>query len=230
MSEMINIPGRLHDVSVDGVVAGANEIYDDEQGLTQAQINEIVLGDAINVSLSASKEGANVKLTANCSGNVNIVIKRGSEVVASGNNVRTVSGTHVFNPDTHTMIDNYTAEFHIGELTKTATANVGAIFAVCGEDWTDAQGVSPDTEDTYMKTSPAGTYNVNVDKYVSVAKPGPFHVYFIVPRGMNINNATMSGFEFPLESAINSTFQGLDCKYYESSNDYPEGTLTIKIL
>ena len=219
----------------DPYVAGAEDIKDDAQGLTQAQINAIVLGDAISVSLSASKDSSStednpvVKLTASCSVNATITIKRGDEVVITANNVKTLNATHAFAPSTSTLLDTYTATFKIGELVKTVTINVGAIFVVCGENWTGAQDVSPDLEDSYMKTSPSGTYNVNVTKYISVATPGPFHVYFIIPRSMSISGATMSGFDFPLESGVNSTFQGANCKYYESSNDYPEGTLTIKI-
>lgn len=40
MSEMVNIPGRLHDVSSDHVVSGANEIYDDALNKKQSQINQ----------------------------------------------------------------------------------------------------------------------------------------------------------------------------------------------
>lgn len=229
------IPAELESAVKGGYVTEAGQIIDRGQGLTQSQINEIVLADAIDVRLTASKDSSStddnivVKLVASCSVNATITIKRGDEVVATANNVKTLNATHDFNPSTSTLLDEYTAEFQIGDLVKTATANAGIIIAICGEDWTDAQGVSPDAEDSYIKTSPAGTYNVNVSKYISVATPGPFHVYFIVPRSMNISGATMGGFEFPLESSVNSTFQGADCKYYESSNDYPSGVLTINI-
>ena len=39
MNKNINIPGRLHSVATDGQVAGANEIYDDEQQKFQQEIN-----------------------------------------------------------------------------------------------------------------------------------------------------------------------------------------------
>jgi len=235
MSTKVKIPGRLESAELNGHVTGAMDIIDDDLGLTQAQINAIVIGDAVNVSLSASKDSSStaetpvVRLTANCSVNATITIKKGSTVVATVDDARTLSATDTFVPDPETLLSVYTAEFEVGGLVKTATANVGMVFVVCGEDWNDAQDVSPDIEDTYIKTSPSGTYNVNVSKYVSVANPGPFHVYFIIPRSMSISGATMGGFNFPLQNAANSTFQGANCKYYESSNDYPTGILTIKI-
>lgn len=39
MNKNINIPGRLHSVATDGQVAGANEIYDDEQQKFQQEVN-----------------------------------------------------------------------------------------------------------------------------------------------------------------------------------------------
>lgn len=38
-NKIIDIPGRLHSVAKEGVVTGANEIFDDEKGKTQAQVN-----------------------------------------------------------------------------------------------------------------------------------------------------------------------------------------------
>ena len=45
MSEVINIPGRLHAVDTNGIVVGANEVKDDVQNKTQGTINaETLLG------------------------------------------------------------------------------------------------------------------------------------------------------------------------------------------
>lgn len=178
---------------------------------------------------SSTDENIIVKLIASCDTNATITIKRGSQTIITENNVKTLNTTHIFTPDASTQLDRYTAEFRVGSIIKTATINVGVVFVICGENWANAQSINPDVEDSYVKISPAGTYNVNVSKFISASTPGPFHVYFIVPRSMNINGATMSGFEFPLQSGVNSTFQGVDCKYYESSNDYSTGVLTIKI-
>ena len=38
--QLIPIPGRLHSLAPEGHVAGADEIYDDALGKTQAQINQ----------------------------------------------------------------------------------------------------------------------------------------------------------------------------------------------
>ena len=40
---MINIPGRLHSVATDGQVVGADEVFDDEKGKTQKEINDEIL-------------------------------------------------------------------------------------------------------------------------------------------------------------------------------------------
>lgn len=39
MASIINIPGKLHNVTIDGVLASANEIYDDKKKMHQQNIN-----------------------------------------------------------------------------------------------------------------------------------------------------------------------------------------------
>ena len=40
---MINVPGRMHSATTEGVLAGADEIMDDALGKTQAEINQDIL-------------------------------------------------------------------------------------------------------------------------------------------------------------------------------------------
>lgn len=45
MSEMINIPGRLHAADSEGIVTGANEVFDDNLGATQEDLNTSTLAN-----------------------------------------------------------------------------------------------------------------------------------------------------------------------------------------
>ena len=74
-----------------------------------------------------------------------------------------------------------------------------------------------------MRTTPEGTYNITVPSNGD-------YVFFVVPRTMNINRAEMSSFDFPLEEPVNVEIEGMEYKYYRSSNTYDVGTLTIVIL
>lgn len=47
MENLINIPGRLHSVAIEQHVAGANEIYDDNQDKLQDEINSILVTNSI---------------------------------------------------------------------------------------------------------------------------------------------------------------------------------------
>ena len=47
MENLINIPGRLHSVAIEQHVAGANEIYDDNQNKLQDEINSILVTNSI---------------------------------------------------------------------------------------------------------------------------------------------------------------------------------------
>lgn len=71
-----------------------------------------------------------------------------------------------------------------------------------------------------IKNSPVGTYNINV------ATDGHY-IFFVVPETMNINNATMGGFEFPLEEPQSVTISDNNYKVYRSSNTYDTGVLNI---
>ena len=202
-------------------IGGAKDVIDDDLQLTQAQINAIVLGGAVDVSLAASPATVFVgteiaiALTATSSTPADtITIKKGDTTLATG------SGTTLSGSDSLTPVEGnngYTAQFVIGGLTKNTSKNVVGVYPIrIGTGAAYVEG----TALTTPKTSPAGTYNV------AVANNGDY-VYFNVPSTMTIHSATMSGFDFPLESPVTVTIGGVEYKSYRSSNTYDAGTITV---
>jgi len=49
MAKNINIPGRLHSVAINGILAGAKEIFDDNQRLNQETINTTTRTQIANI-------------------------------------------------------------------------------------------------------------------------------------------------------------------------------------
>lgn len=200
------------------------DIIDTASQMTQAQINQLVIGGNITVNLTASPSpifvGAErtISLSATCSASAtSIAIKKGSTVLATGTGT-SLSASDTITPDSAGNT-SYTAEFTIGSIHKTASRSVTAVYPIrigTGTEYVDG------TPLTTPKTSPAGTYNV------TVANDGEY-VYFNVPSTMTINGATMGGFEFPLDAPVNKTINGVAYKSYGSSNTYDAETLTIVI-
>lgn len=218
----IPIPGRMQVVDVDGIGLGADEILDDDLRMKQSQINAIILGDAIKTSLAASPSVAFVgtavaiALTATSSTKADtITIKKGSTVLATGANKTSLTGNHTLTPSEGN--NAYTAEFVIGGLTKNASQNVTGVYPIrigSGAGYVDGTAIST------PKTSPAGTYTINVANDRD-------YVYLNVPATMTISKATMSGFDFPLESPQAVTIGGVAYKSYRSGNTYYKGTITV---
>lgn len=204
--------------------SGAVDIIDDELQLTQAQINAIVLGDAVTTGLTASPSpvfvgvASAISLHATISTPADTIrIKKGDTVLATGSGT-SLNGSDSITPDSDGNT-SYTAEFVLGGLTKTASRNVAAVYPIrTGSGASYVEGTPISTP----KASPAGTYQVTVAANAD-------YVWFNVPATMTINRATMSGFDFPLESPENVTIGGVAYKSYRSSNTYDAGTLTIVI-
>lgn len=218
------IPERVFNAQKGGFVTGADSIIDDGLNMSQAEINAILMGDAINVSLSASPSPVFVgvqniiSLVASVNTAANsIIIKKGSTTIASGSGA-SLSGSDTITPTTAGNT-TYTADFVIGSTSKSTSKSVVAVYPIrtgASASYTDGTPLGT------PKTSPAGTYNINV------AQNGSY-VWLNVPSSMTIHGATMSGFEFPLEAPTNVTINGVAYKSYRSSNTYGAGTLTIVI-
>lgn len=73
-----------------------------------------------------------------------------------------------------------------------------------------------------LKTSPNGTYNVNVAQ--------GNYMWLCIPSSMNINKVTSSGFDVPMESPSTVAVTGKEnYKCYRSSSQFNAGTVNIVI-
>lgn len=199
---------------------GGADVSEDIQDL-QNQINAIV-ADKATVSLTASPsvvfigEQKAITLTAKSSPvATSTVIKKGNTQIQTGT-TGTVTGSDTITPSGNV---SYQAEFVIAGITRTANATVSAVHPIyVGAGATAAAATTKQS----AKTSPAGTYTVNVETSGS-------YVWFLVPNNMSISSAKKNGFDFPLESPTTTTKDGVTYKVYRSSNTYDEGTETIVI-
>ena len=224
MTEIIqSIPARLRNVAVGGHVAGADQIIDDSWNMTQDEINNIVMGDTIKPTFAASPDTvfvgveSSISLSASVNASAAITIKKGDSTLDTGTGT-SLSYTDTITPDSAGNIV-YSGVFVVGSLTKTVSKNVAAVYPIrTGSGTSYVDGTPLNTP----KTSPVGEYTI------TVAANGSY-VYFNVPSTMTINGASMSGFDFPLESPTNVTIGGVSYKSYRSSNTYDTGSLTIII-
>ena len=192
----------------------------------QAQIDAIV-SDKATVSLSASTSTFIVgerTFTLMASSNTNaesIVIKQGSTVIATGSGKTLIQNITIIQATAGNI--GYTAEFTFaGDNKRSTTVTVyfvNKVYAGSGAVYTD---VISDSYTQSARRSPAGTYNV------TVAQNGQY-VFFVVPATMNITKATLSGFDFPLDSPESVTVEGIAYKSYRSSNTNDAGTYQIVI-
>ena len=199
------------------------EYMDETAKNIQSQINAIV-NDKAQVSLTASPSPvfvgvqSNISLAATTNTQAtSIKIMKGSTEIASGSGM-SLNGSDTITPSAAGST-TYLADFTIAGLHKQATKNVVAVYPIkygAGQAYTDAQNQAS------ARTTPAGTYNV-------VVAQNEDYVFFVVPRTMNISSAEMSGFDFPLQAPVNVEIDGVEYKYYQSSNTYDAGTLTIVI-
>lgn len=216
------IPNELASAAVGGYVTSAEQIKDYNLGLDQEVINNIVLGDSINPSFTASptpvfvNAESNISLNASIRIEADIVIKKGSEVLKNGRGT-TLSHTDSLTP-TSAGNTTYTAEFTIGGLLKTVNKNIVAVYPIYyggGEDYTNARNQAS------VRTSPAGTYNISLSTST--------YIWFVVPSTMSITRAIFGNLTFPLENATNVTINGVPYKVYRSSTPQAVGTYSIQI-
>ena len=201
-------------------------LFENHHQVLQDQIDTIISDKAV-ISLSASTTTFIVgermfTLTASTNTSAeSIVIKQGSNVVATGSGKTLIQGVSV-EQDTVGSI-GYTAEFTFAGGNK-RTANVtvyfvNKIYVGSGAVYTD---VASDSYAVSARRSPASTYNV------TVAQNGQY-VFFVIPATMSITKATLSGFDFPLDTPVTETINNVSYKVYRSSNTNDAGTYQIVI-
>lgn len=192
----------------------------------QAQIDAIV-SEKATVSLAVSTSTFIVgertfTLTASTNTNANsIVIKQGSTVIASGSGKTLTQEVSVEQATAGNIV--YTAEFTFAGGNKRSTTVtvyfVNKLYVGSGAVYTD---IISDSYAQSARRSPAGTYNV------TVTENGQY-VFFVIPATMSITKATLSGFDFPLDTPVSVTIEDVAYKSYRSSNTNDAGTYQIVI-
>lgn len=227
----------ISSVIVGGVALKQNFGYAEDFGISQkvltesrdnlqAQINAIV-SEKATVSLVASISTFIVgkrtfTLTASTNTNANnIVIKQGTTVIATGSGKNITQSITVTQEIADSIV--YTAEFIFAGGNKRSTTVtvyfVNKLYIGSGTDYTDI------ISDNYTQTarrSPTGVYNITIAQNRQ-------YVFFVIPATMTINKATLSGFDFPLDTPINVTIEDVAYKSYCSSNTNDAGTYQIVI-
>lgn len=191
----------------------------------QDQINNLHPG-AIGVNITTDpniiydNSSSNVTITAKMKDNSiadKIEIKIGETIIASENNVSQLIITEILNNTTTIKAIAYQGGFDYD--TSTEVTGTKPYYIGSGTEYND---VVNDSCKQNIKTSPSGTYNINVVSNQS-------YIFFVVPSSMIINGATMSGFSFPLQSSESVIVDDNNYKVYKSSNTYDSGLLTIVI-
>lgn len=198
-----------------------------EDGMTVIQIflqglpllpssgSTLTLGVSSSTIFSGIDTNVTVTGTANPAADT-MKILRGSTEIISG------SGTTVSATDTINETTTYTIQASILGYNYTKNQTVTAVSPIyygsgSGLDnfWVNKVQFSTPT------TSPYRTYGV------TVRNNGDF-VYFAVPNSMTIHSASLSGFDFPLDSTVDTSKPGY--KIYKSANTYVPDTLIIVII
>jgi hypothetical protein len=165
-------------------IGGAVDIIDDNSGLTQAEINAIVMSGNVNLSLSARTSSnltsafagtaINITLVATCSTTANTIeIKKGtSRIGEAGTNTRSITRTHNLTPTEGN--NTYTANALVGSIPKNASANIIGVLPV-SYGALDTYSALNLTQVTSPVTKVAGQYNMTLDGTRR-------YIYFKVPK------------------------------------------------
>lgn len=187
----------------------------------QAQIDAIIRSQSvINITLSPSVIYAGVATAVRVNANITTIgtvstftLSRNGSQIAQSTTTSVAGNTTVNETTNQTIVAD--ALIKTSHVTKNATLYVVyPIYYGGGDAYTDA------TAKATPRTSPAGTYNVNVPANGK-------YVFFNVPNSMSINKATVSGFDMPLNAPTTVTIDGQTYKSYKSVNTYDAGTLTV---
>lgn len=187
------------------------------QGLPLLPSSGSILSLGVSPSTIFLGIDTNVTITGTASpASDNMKILKGSTEIISG------SGTTVSATDTINETTKYTVQASILGYNYTKNQTVTAVNPIyygsgSGIDNFWANKVQFNTP----TTSPYRTYDV------TVRNKGNF-VYFAVPNSMTIHSASLSGFDFPLDSTVDTSKPGY--KIYKSANTYVPDTLSIVII
>lgn len=191
----------------------------------QDQINNLHPG-AIGVSITTDpniiydNSSSNVTITAKMKDNNiadKIEIKIGETIIASENNISQLSVTYILNSTTTVKAIAYQGGFDYNNSTKV----IGTKPYYIGSG-TEYNNVINNSCKQNIKAYPYGTYNVIINSNGD-------YVWFVVPDSMTINEVTMNGFNFPIESPQIVEIEGNTYKAYKSSNTYDTSVITIII-
>lgn len=188
-------------------------------------------GSEVTLSVSPSnifvREQTSITIDASIDASPSLItvgrLKKNGNIIAgatlSGNSIHYVDNLNVTSSGNTT----YTAEFFLSSDTnpksKSSTVKaVNRIYYGAGTIYTDARNTTSNP-----KTNPEGSYNV------TITSDGQY-VFFNVPSTMTINGATLSGFEFPLDSPTTVSIDGTNYKSYRSSNNFRASAGTITII
>lgn len=232
MSEFtIPIPARLKNMAVNGHVAGTEDIIDDSLQLTQAQINEIVLGGSITTSLSRNKSAvfvgvnSDVTLTATIStpaDSIKIFKNDDSSTPLVTGSGTSLSYTDSVSPSSRGDIQYY-AEFKIGELTKRYPASGFVSVQAVDKIYTGA-GTTYDSATMVAETSPhdVGSFTKEI-----TTESGDY-LFIEIPDNFNLTSIKLvSTYETSL-SFIQITSSRTGYKAYKNNETRGAGTYTYK--
>ncbi|MBO7693016.1 MAG: hypothetical protein J6Y28_09695 [Acholeplasmatales bacterium] len=204
----------------------SQKVLTESRDALQAQIDAII-SDKATVSLAVSTSTFIVGertfiLTASTNTNAETIAIYQSNVGIAIGSGKTLVKEVTVNQATAGSI-GYTAEFTFaGNNKRTANVTVyfvNKIYVGSGAVYTD---ITTDSYAVSARRSPAGTYNVTVEQNGQ-------YIFFVIPATMSITKATLSGFDFPLESPVTETIDNVSYKVYKSSNTIDAGTYQIVI-
>ncbi len=230
------IPSRIYNAANGGHVCGAEDVIDDEIGLTQDKINSIVLGKAITVGLDATSpvfvgEGRSISLAATISTDADhIYIYRGSysakpdgvspiaSLSDSATNRKALSYA-----DTIDAVDGnnyYTAVFEIGDMTKVASKSCVGVRPIStghGADYAHAAMTEENTPHA------AGSFT----KRITTAAQD--HIFIEVPDNFRLSAlALVSTYDTSLAfTEIPTDKTGY--RAYQNTEERGAGTFTYRI-
>lgn len=215
-------------------VALSNEFGDSELiGITQKKLTETI--DAIQDKIDSLHPGSYITITASPNliykdetSDVDVTVRMTDGAIADKitlyvDDVEEESVENASRLDTTISVIDTTALYAVAERqgldydVHSQITGVRPYWVGADEQYTD---IIDDAHQQNIKANPSGTYNITVPSNGD-------YVFFVIPDGMTINRATMSGFDFPLEDARTDLMEGY--KVYQSSNTYDEGELTIVI-